>query len=352
LKKKIKGLGSRRRRRDMHIAIQIILGIVATIVVYVLSLWILQGDQIVADPSALSSTKSKQSVAIMDGYAETSVVAGTQWSTVNQGAQNYVMLHRSRNRKGGAQYSYSIWVQIRDTSVVNGQTLFMRGDPTVYAWTKKVGATETHVSDVLVKGPRVRFGSSFDGPDGGLVVEFNTLDDPQGGHVTVTPNPEPIPTTVDSADANGFDETMRQNLFNLIRDRWAMLTFTFEDGIAINEFENGIVVRVYINDVLYKTQAVKGALRQNAGDVYLLPAITNDPRHGGPSTGYTPGYGPGALSNSTVGDLAYYNYALGIEQVRDVFRRGPPKKPATVGVGAIGEPLYLSEYNRLDVYNS
>jgi hypothetical protein len=334
----------------MNTAVQIIVGIVIAILIYLVSLWILRRDQLVADPSTLATPK--QRVMILDGYAEASVISGTQWSTVNPQSQNYVLLDRSYNRKGGAQYTYSLWVQIRDTSVINGQTLFMRGDPTLYNWTKKVGTNPpTPFNDVLVKSPRVRFGKSF---DDGLVVEFNTLDDPQGGNVFITPNPDPIPVAGQSpAPLTTYDETMRKNAFNLIRDRWAMLTFTFEDGVAINEFENGIVVRFYLNDVLYKSQGVKGALKQNSGDVYLLPAIANDPNYGGPNQqSYTAGQGPDALTNSTVGNLTYYNYALGLGQVRDLFTRGPPKNPATFGVGPIGEALYLSEYNKLDVYNS
>lgn len=336
----------------MNIAVQIIVGIVIVMIIYMVSLWILRGDQLVADPSTVS--KPRQRVMILDGFAETSILGGTQWSTVNPQAQNYVMLDRSYNRKGGAQYTYSIWVQIRDTSVINGQTLFMRGDPTLYNWTKQLESTAARpvplaaFSDVLIKCPRVRFGSSF---DKGLVVEFNTLDDPQGGHVVITPDPEPIPEQGGPKSLTEFDHTMRKNMYNLIRDRWAMLTFTFEDGVTINEFENGIMVRFYLNDVLYKSQGVKGALKQNAGDVYLLPTIANDPQYGSANhQDYNGQYNN--LTNSTIGNLAYYNYALGLKEVRELFNRGPPKKAATFGVGPVGEPLYLSEYNKLDVYNT
>lgn len=335
----------------MHTAVQIVVGIVVAIFIYLLSLWILRKDQLVSQTS--SATASKQRVLILDGYAETTIVAGTQWSTVNPNAQNYVMLDRSYNRKGGAQFTYSIWVQIRDTSSINGQTLFMRGDPSLYNWTKTVGSnTPINVNDVLIKCPRVRFATSF---DQGLVVEFNTLQDPQGGSIAITPNPDPIPVASQApASLTAYDETMRKNLYNLIRDRWALLTFTFEDGVAINEFENGIVFRFYLNDVLYKTQGVQGTLRQNVGDVYLLPAIQNDPAivNNPNQKGYTAGQGPDAIANTTVGNLTYFNYALGLGQVKELFRQGPPKSPATFGVGPVGEPLMLSEYNKLDVYNS
>jgi hypothetical protein len=334
----------------MHTAIQIILGIVVAIFIYLLSLWILRKNQLVSQ--ATSTKTSKQNVLILDGYAESTVVAGTQWSTVNPNSQNYVMLDRSYNRKGGAQFSYSIWVQIRDTSAIRGQTLFMRGDPSLYYWTKTVGNNGPVVmNDVLIKCPRVRFGSRF---DEGLVVEFNTLQDPQGGSIAIRPNPEPIPVAGQpKASLTTFDETMRHNLYDLIRDRWALLTFTFEDGVAINEFENGIMARFYLNDVLYTSQSVQGALRQNVGDIYLLPAIQNDPNYGNASQqGYTPGQGPDAIPNTTVGNFAYFNYALRLAQVKHLFNKGPPKNPATFGVGPVGEALYLSEYNKLDVYNT
>lgn len=334
----------------MHVGVQIAGGVTVVIIVYIMSLWILRRDRLVANPSRLRPPK--QTTVIMDGYVNSSMLSGTRWSTVNEAAQNYVLLDRSYNRKGGAQFSYTLWVQLRDTSYANlaGKTLFMRGSDRVQRWTKKVvggAATEGHVTqDVMIKCPRVRFGGGRKA-DGGaladlsLVVEFNTLTDPDGGRVLIKPNANPIPLA-NTSPPYEYDQTMRQNLMKLLQDRWAMLTFTFEDGIAINEFENGVVVRFYINDALYNTSGVPGALRQNNGDFMLLPQIT--PKE--------PGANNDPIKNATVGNMTHYNYALGLEEVRHAFRRGPPTRPAAVGVGPVGEPLYLSEYNRLDVYNS
>lgn len=334
-------------------AVQVVGGVLVTLAIYVLSLWIMNKDQLVANPNQLRPPKLK--AVVLNGFIDTAAAADTAWSTVNQAATNYVSLDRSYNRIGGAQFSYSFWLQLRDTSVDNvaGKTLILRGDRHAYNWnaTKTDPTTKAKTivgswQDVLIKCPRIRFGKTFDE----LVVEFNTLDSPSGGHVVVAPEPQ-------SDDAkDSYDPTMRFNAVKLVQNRWALLTFTFEDGVAINDFENGVRVRFFLNDLLYQTSSTQSALRQNNGDFFLLPSVKTDPANiaatSSENTSYSASTGADVLLNATIGNVAYYNYALGTEEVRDTFRKGPPKFAATLQSGAVGEPLYLSEYNKLEVYNT
>jgi hypothetical protein len=323
-------------------ALQIFAGVVAVVLVYLFSLWLLNKESLVVNPNTIRPPAL--STTILDGYADATNLASTSWSTINPNAFNFVSLPRSYNRKGGAQFSYSLWIQLRDTSAPNvaGKTLFMRGDRTRYRWrtaqfdpsTNSTTALQTY-EDVMIKCPRVRFGKSFDE----LVVEFNTLADPSSS-VTITPDVEATPIgdgTGYKPSSADYDPSLRRNAVQLMQNRWALLTFVFEDSIAINDFEDGILVRFYLNDLLYKSLSSRSTLKQNAGDFVMTPLIGADE---------TP------IAGATLGNMAYYNYALGMPEVREIYQRGPPTKPAALQIGGLGEPLYLSEYNKLDVYNN
>jgi hypothetical protein len=104
-----------------------------------------------------------------------------------------------------------------------------------------------------------------------------------------------------------------------------------------------VSVRFYLNDSLNSTFTTNNALKQNNGDFGLMP--------------FTPGIGTKAatetIANATVGNMQYYNYAVSSEDVAANYRAGPPMYAARdVNSGAIGEPLFLTEYNKLDIYNT
>lgn len=331
------------REREMGprlmMAAQIAAGVIVILIVYAASLWLLQKDALVADPNSMRPPK--QVVTIVDGFADMTAAADLVYSTINPSAFNFAALRRSFNRKGGAQFSYSMWLNLKDTSAANvaGKTLMMRGDPRVYGWktiltdpSTKATTLGNTFSDVLIKCPRIRFGPTFDS----LVIEFNTLADP-GASVVVSSVAESGPSS---------DPSLRHNALKLIQGRWALLTFTFEDAVSISDFEDGIRIRFFINDLLFQTSTMASAFKQNSGDLLLLPAITKtDPKTGVKTT-------EGPIGSAQIGNLAYYNYALGPEDVRSLFRAGPPRKPAALQNGPRGEPLYLSEFNKTEVYNT
>jgi hypothetical protein len=131
---------------------------------------------------------------------------------------------------------------------------------------------------------------------------------------------------------------MRNNAVKLAQDKWALFTFTFEDHIAINKQEDGIVIRFYLNDVLYSSHSVKSAIRPNKSNLHIFPSINGV---GGP------------ITNSRIGNVFYFNYALRHDDVRKIHTRGPPTHSSDVEkLDGLGEPLYLSEYNKADVYNT
>lgn len=310
------------------IALQICLGIAVVLVVYAMALWLLKNDQLVVDPA--DSRPPKQALRILDGYAETSALFNKSWTTINPDAFNYAGLKRSYNRKGGAQFSYSLWIRLQDTSAANvaDKTIFMRGDPTVYEWARVPASTAegapTVFRDVLIACPRVAFGPTFDS----LNVSVNAVNEPAVAFAIRPRDPAPE-----------SDPSLRHNAMKLIQNRWALMTFVFEDHVAISDFEDGISFRFYLNDALYANFRSPNTLKQNNGDFHLFPKIGSTSQ--------------GGIRGATVGHVTYFNYALSTQDCASLVRQGPPTYSAkNINGAGMGEPLYLSEYNKLDIYNT
>lgn len=312
------------------IVMQVLLGLVVVFFVYRMSLWLMKKDQLVIDERKHLNTK--ETVRIVDGFAYTALATNRSWNTVNPASRNYMRLRRSYNRKGGAQFTYAFWMYLDDTSPENvgNKDILIRGDRNEFSYNSETAVADTmlsntiskNVNGVVVKCPRIRFGPTHDS----YVIELNTLHDPNAMIVI-----NPIPAT------SGEDSSMRHNVLKLMQHRWTLLTFTFEDNVAINDFEDGIMVRFYVNDILYKTSTIRSTLRPNNGAFYLLPSGDDS-----------------SIKNGRIGDVTYFNYALSTAMVRENFERGPPKYPCKdiMGGDSLGDPLYLSEYNKLDVYNT
>ena len=308
--------------------IQVVVGIAIVFLVYMLSMWVMQRDQIL-DQEVAYMRPTKLSVDVIRGYGDMARLSDKQWSTMNQAATNFLPIIKSYNRQGGLQFSYSFWIKV-DTmqggAQIAGQTILLRGDRKLYKWRKDtkgnktlgiIDKSEEFGPDVLVKCPHIRFGKAFDE----IIVEFNTLNNPHASF-KITSSPEPGPRE-------------RRNALSMIQGRWAMLTFAFEDNVGISNFEDGIMVRVYLNEDLYYTHRQRGAFKRNQGDLFLAPGFDR------------------SINNVRIGDIKYFNYAMPPADVAKIYRYGPPKHQ-TDELQQRGEsnPLYLSEFNKLDVYNA
>lgn len=338
------------------VGMQIGAGLAIVVCMYALTLWVIQRDQLVVDTNKMA--QPRQQVEIMSGYASGHSMADRIWSTNNMDAMNFLSLKRSFNRRGGAQFSYSFWMKIDDNSVGNvaGKTILLRGDKALYAWTKQVSSDPSFIPDntktfpfrdVMVKCPRIRFGDTY----GDLVIELNTVEDPDA-RIEIKSRAEPSIDGIPSApDFLPGDPTMRHNMVSLTKGRWAMYTFTFEDHIAINDFEDGIMVRFYLNDTLYQTNTLPSTLRQNYGDMFLFPTISSATADNSVSSRLAAALQTTEIKGS-IGNINYFNFSLGIRDVINLHKLGYPMYPSKDMMTSGNEPLYLSEYNRLDVYNS
>lgn len=303
-------------------AIQFVGGLVIAFILYYASLAALKQDKLVHDSRV--NVRDRQMTKIIDGYIEVPVITDTTYETLDARAKSFVALPRSFNRQGGAQFTYQFWIFLDDVSpsTVAGKTILLRGDPKTYKWNDSSG---TASQGVAITCPSISFGDSYDH----VKIRFNTLDD--------------IGTVYDTksvSDDPAEDPASRRQLLKLISKKWVLFTVVFEDNLPISDFEDGLVLRFYVNDVLYDHATYAGkTLRQNNGQLILFPTL--DQKAGG-------------ISKARVADMSYYNYAQDAAGVRQVFQAGPPTYRANLLGGAenLGSPLYLSEYNKLDIYNT
>lgn len=320
------------------LAVQLVLGITLVLVMNILMRVMMRRDGLlnhaVGDEHGLMSSK-QESIKIVDGFANTIAITNHSFNTVNPGAHTYRRLPRSTNQRGGAQFTYSLWMDTGNAAAadVRGRDILLRGDPKRRTYWEQPpsqlipGAAVQpppapvvkHSQQVVVQCPRISFGNSADS----FVVTFNTLDNP-AETVLISPN-----------TATTGDTTLRHNAIKLAQQGWALLTFVFEDHVTLEE--DGISVRFYLNDMLYHQAFVKSTLRQNVGDLVMFP-------NNAVSSG---------MRTVRVGDVTYHNRALHLAQVQELFARGPPKHAAKDDVrSSRGDPAHLSIYNRLDMYNT
>jgi hypothetical protein len=297
----------------VNIMLQALIAFVVFLALKAIATYVMTSESILVD-----ATK-KVSVPIISGWVDTKGFTDKQFTTSNMFAKNYVNLPNSVNRRGGAQFSYTMWVKFNDLSDANvaNKVLFVRGDKTIYPYTMRDSNNDTsNVKDYVVKCPLVRFGDSAKS----LIVQFNTSND--------------ISTQIDISRVPNADETVRHNIFSLIPGKWIMLSFVFEDHMAYQETEDGVLFKMYVNDMLYHTQHVPGMMRVNQGDFNILPNKST-------------------IEGGNLADINYYNYALNAREVAAISSRGFKniRYNDMASDPDFNQPLYLSQYNKLEINN-
>ena len=115
------------------------------------------------------------------------------------------------------------------------------------------------------------------------------------------------------------------------KHKWFMMTIVFEDNMLINDFENGLSVKVYINGSLYQSATFAAMLKQNNGNFFLFPG--------------------GSVDQCKISSFNYYNYAQGEADIQATMGQGPSSKAHTSLTSSFIQPLALSDYNIMDIYN-
>lgn len=304
------------------VLMQVALGLFVIYGVYWLSLVLLKRDELVV--AKKTSTVGNSRTLIIDGFADAFNLSGTVYDTLNPASISFAYLPRSVNRYGGAQYTYQFWILLTNVTPENigSKDILVRGDIRPYNVMKvdaRTNAVVSRTEDVLVKCPRIRFNGAYDE----MMVEVNALGDP-------LPKPFRISSTPGDVEETPADAT-RFNVMRLVPNKWALYTFVFQDNVELNEFERGTEMRFYINELLYQRHTTPDAIRQNNGNLYLFPS--------------------GPVQGCKIGNLAYYNYALGEGDISRTVSAGPPKHANVVSAAPTATPLFLTEYNKLDNYS-
>lgn len=206
-------------------------------------------------------------------------------NTSNPRKTAYIYLPQSNNLKGGVQFSYSFWLDVKsnNNADLSDRVIFMRGINTLL---QGYDNNLPFVVCPLVKFAKLRQANSEENTPY-LEIIFNTLQNPR--------------TMI----------TLNQSVFNLTRStntnpRWFLITITFQDYIDINKSEKGIQIESYINNNLVYTDIIKNdSLKVNNGDFYITPAK-----------------GPSESTNSYYADIMYHNYALDVTQIEKIYNKG------------------------------
>ena len=130
-------------------------------------------------------------------------------NTSNPDKSGYVHLPKSNNLKGGAQFSYSMWIDMKSNTPmkVSDNIIFLRGS------LRKGFLTPNTLSqsDILTKCPMIKFApKSTDIIFPELEISFNTLKEPNNSVLL----DEEIFTMIQSSIGN---------------PRWFLLSITFQD---------------------------------------------------------------------------------------------------------------------------
>jgi hypothetical protein len=254
----------------------------------------------------------------------------TEINTSNPYQQNFVYIPNSNNVKGGNQFSYTFWINLTSNKLKgSGKIIFMRGIYNEkYGTGKSKGLVEGHpdndtlsTKDTLIKCPLVKF-SDPDQSIGGaaplLDIEFNTMKNP---HNRVT---------------------LDEDVFKLVQStpnnpKWYLVSIVFQDYMDFTNQEKGAQLQVFLNDSLVKTSVVKDdSIRVNNGDIVLTPTNRVFDK------------------DSSFSNLTYYNYALDIVTIQNIFYERANKGSCDIATQAsfidMGGPKNR-EYNRLSLFN-
>lgn len=315
----------------VYIGIQIGVAVITLIIMYIITLYVLNIDALVNTPSNV--IKQKEVTTFVDGYAGPSLLSQIRFNTVNPYTDNYKRVARSANQTGGTSFTYQFWVKIEnsDNNLISGLTLIHKGDTKNYivGYYKPQSGTTYSLAKQLppapyIACPSIGFGKSYKN----IVVVFNSNNN--------------IMNLIDIDMDIEREPSSRKNLLSLLPVQWTLLTFVFEDNYSYTEnSDNGIKFNFYINDVPYWSETASSApvfrndfLVQNDGDITFMPDAK--------------------VSSEFIklGNVKYYNYAVTPAEISATYQSGPPSYSASlVTNGKTMAPSYMSALNKVDIYN-
>lgn len=304
---------------NAQLFIEIIAGLIVTYIIYIAFLKALRSDQLLA-----IATGSTPYVDIIKGMAESSALVAKTFNTSVPLASGYVNVSPSINLKGGSQFSYSLWLNVGNPGAAVNQTIFLKGDPQahVYDIYDAVHHSSVTSNERITMCPQLSFGKD----PMSFVLTFNTLNN--------------IKTSLVVDNQKNADSVKRHNMAALFAARWMLISMTFEDGMRPGEFDDGLTVRFYINDVLYSSGQYDTTIKQNKGNIHVFPDGV-------------------AIPDCKIANFVYYNHCLTSKEIKNLVREGPSTYNASVSHSLTNSSdenrasvLNISDFNRTNTYNT
>jgi hypothetical protein len=242
------------------IAVQIAIGIIVVLIVYVIVLNVMNFDSIVTVPDLLA--KQRDEIMIVRGTAKASQLR-RRYNTVFPFRMNYVPFMKmtdSVNGRAGRQLTYQFWMKVKDTdaNAFKDLVVLLKGDDRKYQLgyydyedvTHPLMKEYTTDPDYMIKAPLIKFKGSHKN----MVVEFNT---------SYRPNESVEINLATNAEAE------RTNPLSMLALDWSLLTFVFQE----DPIRGGIRFTFYLNDKAVLSPNFNGFLKSNDGDLYLFPNL-------------------------------------------------------------------------------
>lgn len=284
--------------------LQAVIGLVIVIIMFILSSIFMRID---TNKSAAANDLQKQQ--------ETKLIHGWKMPLNEEQRLNisqpnrpgYVPVRKSVNQMGGLQYSYSFWF-LRETGWVpsNDNIVLLAGDNTKYDYSVGSAAYENKYA---IFNPMIKLQNNE------VHVLINTL---HNVRETVSTAPSANSQTLTNAGAT-----------------WTMITVVVEDNKSYDGFENGILVQIYVDNVLNMAKHIRSTLKSNHGDLFLYPASEMNASQ--------------RISGCKIGNLSYFNYALSAANIQQRFMTGIPRFEASrqSSVDLATLPNYVSLFNQV-----
>lgn len=238
-------------------------------------------------------------------------------NTSNPRKAAYIYLPQSNNLKGGTQFSYSFWLDIKsyNNQDLSNRVIFMRG---INKLMEGYDNSLPFVNCPLVKFGNLKAADSESIDNTYLEVFFNTLKNPRA------------------------KIELNQSVFELTRStssnpRWFLISIVFQDYVDFNRSERGIQVQSFINNNLVYTDIIKNdSLKVNNGNFYITPTNTNL-----------------ETTNSLYADITYHNFALDVVQIEKIYNKGVTQKngACTTAKHSTFKEVNTDYYQRLSMNN-
>ncbi len=256
------------------------------------------------------------------------------FTTQNPFDKLYLNLSPSVNQSGGAEYTYNFWIYVDNTKKTftsDYKAIILKGSKQKVAYNADKSGNcliKNKKKYVFIKNPLIRIDRNFSK----LLVEYNTI------------------TNVDALNYDGAivnncnSENLRDNnmigVYDLdkasIQKKFNMITLVIKETSSNEDilYKNNTTCKLYLNSVLvldrevnspYNTDSTSGStvMRQNNGKFYINPVNVY-------SESTTKSDEISEPDSMKIADLTYYNYALELLDIQNLFNRKFNSKEITL----------------------